>query len=256
MREYNQLFAALIFSTALAASTNVAAEGINFDQGQISAEAIIAQAREGTLRSELPKTKGAAAANAASNEKGIERSIVVFRDGVSAARRGEVILAAGGSVVRDLWLINAVAVITPTVQGANFKRSLNSFTEVKRVEADGMRNWLYRTAVLPTAAPRHALQTPAIKGCPDWWPPGYPCPIPDDPDGGNGKQSVPWGVKRVNASGAWDITRGAGVKVAVIDTGVDGSHSELNVLGGFSAMGDDDWNDGHGHGTHVAGTIA
>ena len=249
-----KLWSALIASAALVASTNVAAEGINFDQGQANAGAVITQAREAASRSELPETKGADTEMAASTEGSIERSIVVFKKGVSAARRSEVVLAAGGSVTRDLWLINAVAVITPKVKTANFKRSLNSFTEVKRVEADKMRNWLYGATVLPTMAPRPALQTPITKGCPDWWPPGYPCPTPDEPE--DGKQRVPWGIKRVNASAAWAVTRGNGVKLAVIDTGVDGGHSELNVLGGFSAMGDNDWTDGHGHGTHVAGTIA
>ncbi len=245
-----KLAAALMLGTALTAS----AEKINFDQGQADAISVISEAREAALRSELPKTNGAAVADVVAKEEGIDRSIVVFKKGVSAARRGEVIVAAGGSVVRDLWLIDAVAVITPKVKSANFKRSLNSFTEVKRVEADGMRNWLYGAAALPAMTPRPALQIPAAKGCPDWWPPGYPCPTPDEPE--DGKQRVPWGIKRVNASDAWAVTRGKGVKLAVIDTGVDGGHSELNVLGGFSAMGDDDWKDGHGHGTHVAGTIA
>jgi subtilisin len=233
-----------------------AARALDFDQGIADAGAIVSQARDAASRPELPETKGIAVAEAETPEGAIERSIVVFKDGVSAARRGEVVRAAGGTVTRDLWLIDAVAVITPRVKTAGFKRSLNSFAEVKRVERDEMRNWLYGTAALPTTAPAPGLKTPAVKGCPDWWPPGYPCPWPDDPDDGNGGQRLPWGVKRVNAQASWEVTRGKGVKLVVIDTGVDGGHSELNVLGGFSAFEGQDWNDGHGHGTHVAGTVA
>jgi subtilisin len=53
---------------------------------------------------------------------------------------------------------------------------------------------------------------------------------------------------------------GAGVKVAVIDTGVDKAHPDLEVEGGTNTVvgedpGDFDHN-GDGHGTHVAGIVA
>ncbi len=71
-----------------------------------------------------------------------------------------------------------------------------------------------------------------------------------------------WGVTRVHASAAWPITDGKGVKVAVIDTGIDFTHPELagNVDGGYSAItkteNPADYQDDNGHGSHVAGTIA
>lgn len=70
-----------------------------------------------------------------------------------------------------------------------------------------------------------------------------------------------WGLTRLNAETAWATTRGSpSVKVAVVDTGV-ASHVDLptgQILAGADKSGDGGANgrsDGHGHGTHVAGTI-
>lgn len=58
-------------------------------------------------------------------------------------------------------------------------------------------------------------------------------------------------------------TAGQGVRVGVVDSGVDGDHPDLNVTGGQSFAPDSLGPDDHGaaaehdgHGTHVAGTIA
>lgn len=71
-------------------------------------------------------------------------------------------------------------------------------------------------------------------------------------------ETTPWGVSRVNAPAAWPTSRGAGVKVAVIDTGIDLAHPDLtaNLRTGINLVRpgrtpDDD----NGHGTHVAGII-
>ncbi|KHF38445.1 S8 family peptidase [Halalkalibacter okhensis] len=70
-------------------------------------------------------------------------------------------------------------------------------------------------------------------------------------------QTIPWGITRVQAPAA--INRGftgAGVRVAVLDTGIS-NHPDLNIRGGVSFVpGESTYQDGNGHGTHVAGTIA
>jgi subtilisin family serine protease len=54
---------------------------------------------------------------------------------------------------------------------------------------------------------------------------------------------------------------GKGIKVAVVDTGIDAQHPFLknHIVGGYSAVSkgssQDDWQDHQGHGTHVAGII-
>ncbi|MGR9105875.1 MAG: S8 family serine peptidase [Gammaproteobacteria bacterium] len=67
------------------------------------------------------------------------------------------------------------------------------------------------------------------------------------------------GVKRigsglVHANG----NEGAGVKVAILDTGIDTDHPDLNYDPACSAsfVDGETIEDGHGHGTHVAGTVA
>lgn len=72
-------------------------------------------------------------------------------------------------------------------------------------------------------------------------------------------ETVPWGIARIKANLAWDITRGKGVRVAVLDTGIDFNHPDLkdNYRGGVSFVtGESTPEDFNRHGTHCAGTIA
>lgn len=92
-------------------------------------------------------------------------------------------------------------------------------------------------------------------------------------------QSTPWGISRVNATAnsVADIDENddarVNVDVAVVDSGIDYTHPDLNVFRrtncippGEGTLSEEEWTtencvdntgtDGFGHGTHVAGTIA
>ena len=75
-------------------------------------------------------------------------------------------------------------------------------------------------------------------------------------------QTIPWGLEMVRAVQVWDVfgVRGNGVKVCLLDTGVDSLHEDLQSLSldGYSgAEAVTPWSrDLRGHGTHVLGTMA
>jgi hypothetical protein len=73
--------------------------------------------------------------------------------------------------------------------------------------------------------------------------------------GGGGGQTTPWGITRVGGAGD-----GTGKTAWIIDSGIDLAHTDLNTSrnchANFVTKGQNSPNDGNGHGTHVAGTVA
>ncbi|MEB3197423.1 MAG: S8 family serine peptidase [Candidatus Sericytochromatia bacterium] len=99
---------------------------------------------------------------------------------------------------------------------------------------------------------RALRQDPAVA----WAEPDYRFAMSESNDPQLPKQ---WAIPTIRAEQAWPQAQASGVTVAVLDTGVDQRHPDLQgqiVAGSDLVDGDRDPQDQQGHGTHVAGTIA
>lgn len=171
---------------------------------------------------------------------GPPRAIVVGQPDANPGLLRALVASENGMVHRELGLINALSVTLPSQAAA---ARIGGNPAVLRVDAD--------------------LRVSALA------PPGSCTPWPECKDDGEdpptdpptNTQVTPWGVTQINADAVWGSSTGAGVKVVVIDTGIDPRHPDLAVAGGINftlARGGKTsaWMDDNGHGTHVAGTIA
>lgn len=150
--------------------------------------------------------------------------------------------AAGGRITHVYDLVPAVAAEVPR----SMIRFLRRHPGVLYVEPDYP---VYATR------PRITLRSPGVR------PADIARPL-FDPSAG----ILPWGVERIGAPAVWlgfgDGTppnTGEGIKVGIIDTGIDYTHADLadNYVLGYDFANDDrDPLDDNGHGTHVAGIIA
>jgi subtilisin family serine protease len=162
------------------------------------------------------------------------KAIVRF-DGPPGRAAKRSVEEAGGAVKKELRLVNGLAIDIPRGRFA----ALAKQPHVTAVELDATL-----TMLEPAASD----------------------PLTDDEEYGNG-----WGVSRIGARIAHEANAwGQGVKVAIIDTGIDYIHDdpddtpyvvdpEFNseYKGGYDFVNNDaDPYDDQGHGTHVAGILA
>ena len=72
-------------------------------------------------------------------------------------------------------------------------------------------------------------------------------------------RALQWHLDAIEAAPAWDLANGAGVLVAVLDTGLvrTGASDGIGCVeaGRDIVNDDDDPSDGNGHGTHVSGIV-
>ncbi len=68
-------------------------------------------------------------------------------------------------------------------------------------------------------------------------------------------EQIPWGVGLAKAPAIWPDSKGKGIKVAIIDTGVDIRHEDLLFRGGYNAIDGGSYSGSANHGTLVSGVI-
>src|SRR3990167_1380796 len=159
-----------------------------------------------------------------------ERVIITFNHAINEDAR-TALENMGGRVLKELPLVNGAVVLLPNEAAAP---DIGTLAGVRSVEKDALV---------------FALRPPKRGG-------GSTQPA----------ETLEWGVNRVDADLAWATSKGFGVNVAIIDTGIDKDHADLidNLKGGVNFVSKspakpadpNKWDDDNGHGTHVAGIVA
>lgn len=170
--------------------------------------------------------QGVVASNIGTN--GLGRYIVIFNAGINEAAKDALAKQFSGVVEEPVALIGNANVVLLPPQAI---QALLHSGKVLRVEEDAVA---YAVAK-PIPSP---IQQPA--------------------------ETLPWGIAKINANNLWATNTGVGIKVAIIDTGIDQDHPDLaaNIKGGQNfvtvrgRIDPNKWDDDNGHGTHVAGIVA
>jgi subtilisin len=197
------------------------------------------------------------ASSAWAASSGVKRYIIGFKPGSDVAARGLAVKSLGVTPVDALPELDAVVAEFPedrfTVQ--SFESLALAQRSIALVEEDFVINWLAGEPAALRNAPWPSWSSikeslPAFRRS-AWTPPALPPGVSAD--------ELPWGIQRVGAPAAWAKTQGAGVRVAVVDTGIDFNHPDLkaNYAGCYNAIDSKkSCMDDNSHGTHVSGTIA
>ena len=187
-----------------------------------------------------------------------KRFLIGFKPRVAAAQRDETLSRLGAQPVESFDDLDLVVADVPESAGARVQMMSDdelAGLQIVHIEEDVVTNWLlgaepsFQASPMPSWAQVRASIPTFQKAA---------APLNALPVGVEASE-VPWGVRRVNAAAAWAVTEGQGVRVAVIDTGIDASHPDLagRVAGGYNAVdAGRPWFDDNVHGTHVSGTIA
>lgn len=157
-----------------------------------------------------------------------QRKIIIFREGAQDADRDDAVRRHGGLSRRRLSRLNGLVADMPEHQ----IKALRRHAKVKAIHDD-----------VPMRGDGAIVFVPV------------PAPVVEE---------YPWGQHAVGIPAARQLLTGlplAGVRVAVMDTGIDSTHPELqsSIVGGYNAVSGgnpNNYQDDNGHGTHMAGIIA
>ena len=165
------------------------------------------------------------------------QKIIVFQAGTSPQVQQQVVAQSGSQVLSTLPLINGVAIKLPTQDAAHALALLQVDPRVTGIYED------LTISGQDGGGDNVIVITPA-----------------DPPP----QEMYPWGLEAIRVPEVHAEApglKGAGVAIAILDTGIDTNHPDLskNIKGGYNAIAGQNpqnYQDDNGHGTHMAGIIA
>jgi subtilisin family serine protease len=165
------------------------------------------------------------------------QKIIVFQAGTSPQVQQQVVAQSGSQVLSTLPLINGVAIKLPTQDAAHALTLLQVDPRVAGIYED------LTISGQDGGGDNVIVITPA-----------------DPPP----QEMYPWGLEAIRVPEVHAEApglKGAGVAIAILDTGIDTNHPDLskNIKGGYNAIAGknpQNYQDDNGHGTHMAGIIA
>lgn len=176
-----------------------------------------------------------------------ERLIVKFKDGVSDDEKRNLVRKNKAKFIReDLNLLGAKVIWVSEADLENTYEALRQDPRVEYIEKEGVVSLNSEFVATDGASPNYL-------------PPD--CSSPNDSLYCDGKL---WGLNSIMAPAGWNINKGSpAIAVAVLDTGVDYRHYDLNdrvVKGHNLTVSPSDFRygdpmDDNGHGTFIAGII-
>lgn len=149
-----------------------------------------------------------------------ERIIIKFHPSVSHNARNDIVNQANAIKTESLRLRDTIVLNIPVGKGSGLIKKLTHDPNIEFVEQD------------------------TLAKAQD---------IPNDP-----YYLDQWGLQKILAPNAWNVTHGsASTLIAIVDTGIDGSHPDLanKIVARANFTMDPDIDD-NGHGSHVAGIAA
>jgi subtilisin family serine protease len=190
--------------------------------------------------------------------------IVVFNGQTLPADAAQHIQQAGGRVVSTLDGAGIIVAAPDSVDGPTLIANLNKDPAIQDADYDLVFDLIAPTQVWTDDDVGEQTHFPHPL-------PTFSPALPADFFYTSSPQE--WAVKRVGAqgggipggaSGAWDITKGAGITIAILDTGVNPIHPDIspNLVGNISeilapsACDDGSPNDQQGHGTWTSSLAA
>lgn len=163
-----------------------------------------------------------------------DQIIIKFKPEVSEATKSQILKKYNATVVKRIDAIQRLVIQVPQGQEDAILNEMKKDNLIEEAEPD----YIYKASFVPND-PSLNLQWgiantgQAIKGR-------------------NGTVGAD-----INAQAAWEVARGSGVKIAILDTGINQGHPDLSTKitakNDFTGSGIEDYK---GHGTHTAGIAA